>query len=287
MKRYAVSLICAAGLCAGAGAWQAQNDFAFGGGSYIADTLSLSTNISTSSIATVDLGFFKQGTYPDAVYNVKTSYIYLTGEGFYSIRPFFSPSTNLVDCYNAGIYSQYMFLLLRQRNVDMWHNLGFTVSLAMQRALLSGSSGESSREDIGEGALTVQYQQNFYNEFFLYYSLSGFKYSKSVKDSSVILTSLDQSEMAALGCIGPILELPSWSGGVAFIRTAGEESNGQFNLGYQYLAFANQIEARHSLSAGLKLFVGENSTFDLGYNWIAAGDYGPNNFYKITLRTSF
>ena len=202
-------------------------------------------------------------------------------------RPFYYPSTALVKSSAYGMLFQNSFNVYRNAADDAWTNVYTNIGFANQRASLS-SGGDSQMQHIPEVSYEVQLQQYYFKEFGFLVSGAMFQYLRPVNGINVPEASFDQGDLVYMGTQAAIRKFPRWTGGVEFSRKDNPDDPGNvIYVGYHYVAYSHPEPAAHHANVGCRIKIVDQSSVDVGYDWIAADSRDKRNYYHVELRVAF
>jgi len=295
MKRFilAVPLLCS--LAAAALAQDAQignnlflrEDYIFGSYGYHSNTLSLSGLPGKNTMLGGEYKFYRDSHLDDVVNSFRMPLFINYGRlsGFF--RPFYYPSSKLVDTSAAGFSAQGMYLLEADSVEETRTQLAFNISAAAQNPSFNYADGSTSRKMLPEMTYELLFQQNYFKEFYLLLNASFYQYLTGIKGVSFPDLVLDQGDLTSTGYSRALRDLPQWNVGLEVNRTMGDTPDEQVYLQYHYVTFAQDYPAAHALTLGTRFKLSDTNSFDFGYNWIARGDDRKQNFYRAAFRIAF
>lgn len=263
-----------------AAGWWMENDYTFGTGQFHASNVSVFTNISTRSVLGLNASFYEGNRYSETVFAARLPFSYTARKYLFSFTPFIYPRTSRVDSSAAGGIIQALFPLAQSDDKSFTH-LIFSLSGADQRA----KTEDGLRKSLPQGAVGIQLEKSYYDEFFFLVSASGFKHFEDFNVSTDSLV-LDQSDMVFLGTSRAVTDLPSWSMGLQFARNMAPESDSHIYVGYHRIGFESGTQAE-SVTAGVRMKLLDKNIFDFTYNWWKSEDGRIKNYYKFLLRFVF
>ncbi len=266
-----------------ASGWWMDSDYVFGAGRFDAGSVSVFTNISTRAVLGLNASFYEGKRYSETVFAARLPFSYAARKYLFSFNPFSYPRTSKVDSSAAGGTIRALFPLLQDRDESFTH-LIFSLSGADQRV----KTQSGLRKSLPQGAVGIQIEKCYYNEFFFLVSASGFKHFENLHSTSTLtLFVLDQSDMVFLGTARAVTGLPSWSMGLQFARNMAPESDSHVYVGYHRIGFESDLPQADSATAGIRMKLLDRNIFDFTYNrWKFKGGH-VKNYYKFLLRFIF
>ena len=263
-----------------AACWWMENDYTFGANRFHAGSVSICTNISTRTMLGLNASFYEGNRYSETVFAARLPFSYAARKYLFSFSPFIYPRTSRVDSSAAGGIIRTLFPLAQGDDKSFTH-LIFSLSGAEQRA----KTEDGLRKSLPQGAVGIQLEKSYYNEFFFLVSASGFKHFEDIHVSTGSLV-LDQSDMVFLGTTRAVTDLPSWSMGLQFARNMAPESDSHVYVGYYRIGFESEPQA-DSVTAGIRMKLLDKNIFDFTYNWWKSEGEHIKNYYKFLLRVVF
>lgn len=295
MKRLLLSLPL---LCALAGAAAAQEtqlgtklflreDYIFGSYGYHSNSISLSGLPGKNTLIGGEYKFYRDSLLPDVVNSLRMPLFINYGAVCGFFRPFYYPSSKLVDTSAAGFSAQGLFLLEDDSIEETRSQIAFNVSAAAQNPTFNFADGSTARKMLPEVTYELLFQQNYFKEFFLLLNASVYQYLSGIDGVSFPDLVLDQGDLTNTGFSRALRELPQWNAGLEVNRGMGDGPDEQVYLQYHYVAFAQDYPAAHALTLGTRFKLSDDNSFDFGYNWIARGNDRTQNFYRAGFRVAF
>ncbi len=286
MKFALVACLAVIFMASPAAGWWMENDYTFGAGRFHAGGVSAFANISTRAVLGLNASFYEGKRYSETVFAARLPFSYAGNKYLLSFSPVIYPRTSRVDSSAAGGIIRVLFPLSQSKDKSFTHMI-FSLSGADQRVRVSSGSASTGRRSLPQGAVGIQLERSYYNEFFFLVSVSGFKHFENLHGAILPQPVLDQSDMAFLGTDRVVTALPSWSAGLQLARNMEPESDSHVYVGYHRIGFESDLPQAESATAGIRMKLMDKNIFDFTYNWWKFKGGHVNNYCKFLVRFLF
>ena len=197
--------------------------------------------------------------------------------------PFWYPNTNNASAYGGSIKLQG---LLRSDEINATYVKGYLkAAYANQNINIARGLSPQNKENFKQFAFDGGLDFNLANLYV--FSLNGnvFSYSDKVENITYFGGIMNQSELADLGTIDYVLNLPEFSvGGV--ITWISNENNTKTSLSYKYINYKNNL-INHSLMLKTLIPISEKLIATLIYNHIFETHHKNQDLFGIGLNYLF
>lgn len=200
-----------------------------------------------------------------------------------TVVPFWYPESNSANAYGGSIKLEG---LLRSDEINMTYVKGyFKTAFANQNTNIIRGVAPQNKENFKQLAVEGGIDFNLANLYVFNINGNVFSYPDKVKDITSFGGIMNQSELADLGTIDYVLNLPEFSvGGV--ITWISNENNTRTNFSYKYINYKNNL-INHSLMLQTLIPVSENLIATLIYNHIFETHHKNKDLFGIGLNYLF
>lgn len=200
-----------------------------------------------------------------------------------TVNPFWYPETNNAEAYGGSVKLQ---SLIRSDDVNMTYVKGyFKAAFANQKTNIARGITPQNKENFKQLAFESGLDFNLAN---LYnFNLSGniFSYPDKVKDITYFGGIMNQNDLADLGTIDYVLNLPEFSVG-GIITWISNESNTRTSISYKYINYEHNL-INHSLMLQTLIPISERWITTLIYNHIFENHHKNKDLFAIGLNYLF
>lgn len=268
-------------------AWWSDGDYSFGSNGFHKESLSVYHNVSTNVTIGMNVMSYKDDViYKNASFSFRMPFSYSSRKFIISVKPFYYPNLSGIrsKAYGAKFY-YFTSLFESEEPKEDSSNLIFSASGARQETIVASNSGLKDKKWT-EVSLEMQVEKNFFNEFFFFISAALFRSFNNIKPSDLINPVLEHSEMAFLGTVNKVTDIPESSLNFQFARNMGPDFNSHLYIGFSKISF-RELKDIHSAILGMRIKVSDNLFADTVYNWFKPNGSGNKNYYKFFLQLFF
>ena len=198
-------------------------------------------------------------------------------------NPFWYPQSNDASAYGGSVKLQ---SILRSDEINMTYVKGyFKAAFANQNANIARGLTPQSKENFKQLAFEGGLDFNLANLYNFSFNGNVFSYPDKVKDITSFGGIMNQSELADLGTIDYILNLPEFSLG-GTITWISNENNTRTTLSYKYINYEQGL-INHSLMLQTLIPMSENLIATLIYNHIFETHHKNKDLFGIGLNYLF
>ena len=200
-----------------------------------------------------------------------------------TVNPFWYPESNNAEAYGGSIKLQG---LIRNDEINSTYVNGyFKTAFANQNTNIIRGTSPQTKEKFKQFAFEGGLDFNLANLYIFNINGNVFTYPNKVKDISFFGGIMNQNDLADLGTIDYVLNLPEFSVG-GIITWISNENNTRTSFSYKYINYENNL-INHSLMFRTLIPVSKNLIATLIYNHIFEMHHKNKDLFAVGLNYLF